>query len=76
MTLLDIFGVVFGGLAAISGLLRSASFTRADRKKYPLLKKLDGKKVHLFISTLVFIVLANRYIKKDDDLVDSMDRLR
>ena len=58
MTLLNIFGVVFGVLAAISGLLRGASFTRVDREKYPKLKKLDGKKLPLFISTFVFLILA------------------
>ncbi len=58
MTQLDILGVVFGLLAAISGLLRSASFTRLDREKYRTLKKLDGKKLPLFISTFAFLILA------------------
>ncbi len=58
MTQLDILGVVFGLLAAISGLLRGASFTRVDREKHPRLKKLDGKKLPLFISTFVFLILA------------------
>ena len=59
MTQLDILGVVFGLLAAISGLLRSASFTRLDREKYRTLKKLDGKKVPFFISTVVFLIFAS-----------------
>ena len=58
MTQLDILGVVFGLLAAISGLLRGASFTRVDREKYRTLKKLDGKKLPLFISTFAFLILA------------------
>ena len=58
MNPLDIFGVVFGLFAAISGLLRGASFTTVDREKYPMLKKLDGKKLPLFISTFVFLILT------------------
>ena len=32
--------------------------------------------LYIPLISLILIVLANRYIKKDDDLVDSMERLR
>ncbi|MCZ6593700.1 MAG: hypothetical protein O6943_02165 [Bacteroidetes bacterium] len=45
---LDALLIAFGLLTAICGVLRGASFSKADRKKHPILKKLDGKKVILF----------------------------
>ena len=55
---LDTLLIVFGLLTAICGVLRATSFSKADREKHPLLKKLDGKKVSLFISTVVFLILT------------------
>jgi len=48
---------LFGFLAAISVLLFGASFSRHQRQRFPLLKKLDGKQVHLFIAAVVFLAL-------------------
>jgi len=36
----------------------------------------DGFGVYLPIISLIMVILANRFIKKDDKLVKSMDRLR
>ncbi len=48
---------LFGFLAAISVLLFGASFSRRQRQRFPLLKKLDGKQVHLFVAAVVFLAL-------------------
>jgi len=49
---------LFGFLGAISVLLLGVSFTKAQREKYPLLRKLDGKQLHLFVLACVFLVLS------------------
>ena len=41
-------------LAGIGGLLLSVSFTRGQRKRFPFLKKLDGKQIHLCMPSVVF----------------------
>src|SRR5258708_1746804 len=45
-------------LASVTGLLLGITFTRSQRSRYPVLRNLDGKQVHLFILTLVFLVLG------------------
>ena len=55
---LDTLLIVFGLLTAICGVLRGASFSKADREKHPILKKLDGKKVFLFTFTALFLLLT------------------
>ena len=53
--LLIVFTYLFRFLAALSVLLFGASFSRRQRERFPLLKKLDGKQVHLFIAAVVFL---------------------
>jgi hypothetical protein len=39
----------FGLFALILALLFGATFTKGQRQKYPILRKLDGKQTHLLI---------------------------
>ena len=43
----------FGYLSGLLVLSFGASFTKFQRKTFPILKKLDGKQVHLFISIII-----------------------
>jgi tetratricopeptide (TPR) repeat protein len=45
-------------LAAISGLLLTVSFTRGQRKRFPLLRKLDGKQIYLLVAVVVCSALG------------------
>ena len=56
--ILIILTSLFGCLGAISALLLGVSFTRGQREKYPILKKLDGKQLHLLSATIVFWAIA------------------
>lgn len=49
---------LFGLLGAISALLFSASFPKAQQQKFPILKNLDGKQLHLVVATILFLVLS------------------
>lgn len=47
-----------GLIAALSVALLGFSFTRAQRSKYKILKKLDGKQIHLAVIFVVFSVAS------------------
>jgi tetratricopeptide (TPR) repeat protein len=49
---------LFRLLGAISALLLGVSFTKSQRKKYPILQTLSGKQLHLLLATVVFLLLA------------------
>lgn len=49
---------LFGLLSALSTLLLCVSFTKAQRGKYPILAKFDGKQLHLFFATAIFFLIA------------------
>jgi len=53
-----ILTTVFGFLGAISALLFGATFTRGDRKKYPMLKRLEWRKYHLRVTLVVIVVIS------------------
>ncbi|MCH7755847.1 tetratricopeptide repeat protein, partial [candidate division KSB1 bacterium] len=55
-TLIFITGL-FGFLAALCGFLFAASFTRGQRERFPVLRKLDGKQVYFAIGVVLFLVL-------------------
>ncbi len=49
---------VFGFLAFVALVLFGASFTKGQREKFPILRKLDGKQLHLFLFLFVFGLIA------------------
>jgi tetratricopeptide (TPR) repeat protein len=60
--------LTYGALlvASISALLLTVSFTRVQRKKFTILRSLDGKKLHLAAAALFFLLLGyGAYIAKE-----------
>ena len=49
---------IFGFVSAISGLLLGVTFTRVQRDKYPILKKLDGQQLILAAVTVLSVAIA------------------
>jgi hypothetical protein len=49
---------LFGFFGALSALLLGVSFTKGQRQRYPLLRKLDGKQLHLLVLTAMFWLLS------------------
>ena len=47
-----------------------------DQKSVEVLNQVYHLSFYLLISSIPFLFLANRSVKKDDDLVKSLDRLR
>ena len=47
-----------------------------DQKSVEVLNQVYHVGFYLLISSIPFLFLANRGVKKDDDLVKSLDRLR
>jgi len=59
-------------LAAVAALLLTVSFTQRQRKRFPFLRKLDGKKLHLVIAAVFFSALAySAYIYKEMVILNS-----
>src|SRR2546423_2909217 len=53
-------------IAAICLLLLTVSFTRRQRRRFPFLRKLDGKQIHLFFAVVIFSGLGyGAYIYKE-----------
>ncbi len=48
----------FGLLAAITGTLAGAGFSKAQQRRYPFLQRFKGKRPHLTISALIFVTLS------------------
>jgi tetratricopeptide (TPR) repeat protein len=58
-TVFIVLAGIFGFLASITGgALLTVHFTKGQRKRYPILTKLDGKQLHLLITTIVFAAIA------------------
>src|SRR5713226_3534421 len=53
-----VVGYLFLTLGAIVALLLRARFTQGQRKKYPIITKLDGKQIPLFVTAVLFLVLG------------------
>jgi tetratricopeptide (TPR) repeat protein len=49
---------LFLSLASIAGLLLNASFTRAQRSRFPWLRVLDGRQIMLTAAAVVFLLLG------------------
>ncbi len=49
---------MFGFLAFFFGVLLTVSFTKGQRERYPGLKCLDGKQLHLFLGVIICSLLA------------------
>lgn len=50
----------------ISAILLTVSFTQGQRRKFPLLKRLDGRQIHLSLVTILFLALGyGAYAYKD-----------
>lgn len=49
---------LFGFLVALSGILLGLTFRNYDREKWPLLRKLDGKKPHLLVFCIACSIVA------------------
>ena len=57
--LLIILSWIFGVLAFSFTLLFGASFPRGLRKRWPILRRLDGKKLHLIIGAILCFALSS-----------------
>jgi tetratricopeptide (TPR) repeat protein len=55
--------------AAIAALLIGTSFTRRQRTRFPMLAKLDGKQIHLFVTATLFIAIGYAAYAARDILV-------
>lgn len=55
---LIILGHCLEFLAAAAGLLLGLSFTKGQRDRFPVLKKLDGKQLHLGLLVIIFVALS------------------
>src|SRR5689334_23298575 len=57
---------ILGSLVVLCTLLLALSATRVQRRRFPVLTKLDGKKLHFAIGAFVFLILSTvSYIGKD-----------
>jgi peptidoglycan/LPS O-acetylase OafA/YrhL len=63
-------------IANIIGLILGVVFFMQDSPNLESVTPDDGLGLYLPIISLIFIILALRYIQKDEKLVRSMDRLR
>lgn len=66
----------FALVANIIGFVMAVILLWQDVQNLENVKILDGIGAYLPVTFLVFIILALRFIKKDETLVRSMDRLR
>jgi tetratricopeptide (TPR) repeat protein len=55
---LVVLNAAFLLLASVGALLLKASFTRRQRTRFPILRKLDGKKLVLTLACVVFLLLG------------------
>ena len=63
---------LFAFLAFICGLLIKPKFTKGQRDKYPILKKLDGKQLYLVGFTIIFSAISfGIYAIQDEQSVKS-----
>ncbi|SRR6266446_3472717 len=62
---------IFSFLAGVFLLLLTVSFTRGQRQRFPFLRKLDGRKIPLSITFIVFSALGyGAYIYKETVALD------
>ena len=55
---LIILGHLFTFVAAIAGLLLGLSFTSVEHQRFPVLRKLDGKRVPLLVTTVLSLAIV------------------
>jgi len=58
MTVLNLMVRLLELLATLSALLLGITFTKAERIRYPLLGRLDGRQIHLFLIALGSLLLS------------------
>ena len=66
----------FSFIANLIGIILAVVLFFNDRQNMGNVDEADGIGLYLPFAAIVFLLLAMRYIKKDSDLVSSMDRLR
>jgi len=49
---------LFGSVGALASLLLAVTFTKSQRQRFPIIRKLDGTQLHLFILALLSLLLA------------------
>ena len=69
-------GYVIIVLAILLPLISFLLFTKASAEVDPSIQVADQAGMYLPIAAIIFTSIANYFIKKDDKLVKSMDRLR
>ncbi|MCK4796911.1 MAG: tetratricopeptide repeat protein [Spirochaetes bacterium] len=63
---------LFAFLAFICGVFIKSKFTKGQRDKYPILKKLDGKQIYLISFTIIFSAISfGIYAIQDEQSVKS-----
>lgn len=68
ITSLILSAYVFGAVATIAVLLITASFTRSQRARFPVLRRLDGKKLGLTIVAAMSLILSQAFFAWKDAL--------
>jgi tetratricopeptide (TPR) repeat protein len=71
---LIVLGHLFAFVAAIASLLLGLSFTKSQRERFPVLRKLDGKQLHFAATTvlslaIVFVANVSKDVKKEFETV-------